>query len=244
MSKTTASTRFDVLHSAHRARMAQVIATSAADRLRSVAQVVGLAHDTSRRIRELPSQVVQAMSTADHSLTEQINELERFTDDAGSGPVNMSVVAENTVALMHGHWGPLPQFIIEHEPHLQPAKANATDIAEVLFALLMNASEAVAGRKAATVIVQIEGTAQSINVAVEDDGPGVAPRVKRHLFDAFATTRAASGHLGIGLTVARELVQRNGGDLLNESRTGRGARFTFSVPRWTSDRVRSGRSSG
>jgi C4-dicarboxylate-specific signal transduction histidine kinase len=224
--------------------MGQIVATSAADRLRSVAQVVGLAHDTSRRIREIPSQVVQAMSTADLSLTEQIDELERFADDTGSGPVNVSAVAEHAVALMRVHWGVMPRYIINSAQHLPPGKTNSSDLAEVLFALLMNASEAVAGRKSGTVVLTIEGADGSIDLSVEDDGPGIAPRVRRHIFEAFATTRAASAHLGIGLTVAKELVHRNGGELCNESRAGQGARFTFSVPRWTSDRVRAGRSSG
>ena len=72
-----------------------------------------------------------------------------------------------------------------------------------------------------------------VRVAVEDRGPGVPPSSVPHLFDPFyrvadGTPRPAG--LGLGLAVAKGLVEAHGGRIWVENRPGGGARFTFSLP--------------
>jgi two-component system sensor histidine kinase KdpD len=72
-----------------------------------------------------------------------------------------------------------------------------------------------------------------VRVAVEDRGPGVPASSVQHLFDPFyrvadGTPRPAG--LGLGLAVAKGLVEAHGGRIWVENRPGGGARFTFSLP--------------
>lgn len=66
-------------------------------------------------------------------------------------------------------------------------------------------------------------------VAVEDDGPGVAPEDRARIFQRFARGADASeGGFGLGLAIGRELARQMDGDLLLEA--GPGGRFTLRLP--------------
>jgi hypothetical protein len=72
-------------------------------------------------------------------------------------------------------------------------------------------------------------------LVVEDDGEGIEPAFVPHVFEAFrqqdSTTRRRYGGLGLGLSIARELVTLHGGTILAESAgQGRGSRFTVRLP--------------
>lgn len=66
-------------------------------------------------------------------------------------------------------------------------------------------------------------------IQVEDDGPGIPPRISERLFEAFVSGRA-SGGTGLGLTISRELAE-NGGGSLNLLETGpSGTLFELRIP--------------
>ncbi|MDQ2890077.1 MAG: HAMP domain-containing histidine kinase [Gemmatimonadota bacterium] len=71
-------------------------------------------------------------------------------------------------------------------------------------------------------------------VEVGDDGIGIAPEHQQLIFDEFAQVdSSASRHhhgTGLGLTIARRLVELHGGRIWVESAPGEGARFIFTIP--------------
>ncbi len=72
----------------------------------------------------------------------------------------------------------------------------------------------------------------AIECAVEDDGPGIAPEVLPSIFDPYVTGRGKPGaDTGLGLYIARGIVETHGGRLEVTSRLGQGSRFAFMVPR-------------
>lgn len=74
----------------------------------------------------------------------------------------------------------------------------------------------------------------AVSVAVQDRGPGIAAADLPHIFDRFYRvdpSRARStGGVGLGLTIARQLVQAHGGHIQAQSQPGCGAVFTFTLP--------------
>jgi len=94
--------------------------------------------------------------------------------------------------------------------------------------------------------VRLEETSEDQDVQlvfeVRDTGPGIAPERMPYLFEKFtqadgSTTRRHGGS-GLGLTIAKKLVERMGGEIGVDSAPGKGARFwfraTFDLP-WTPD---------
>jgi signal transduction histidine kinase len=102
-------------------------------------------------------------------------------------------------------------------------------ILQVLENLLGNAVKYTADRGAVQVIV--EGTDEGVCVRVRDDGPGIGPEAIGHVFDRFwqgpGRTRPGAG---LGLAIARGIVEAHGGRIGVDSELGRGSTFWFVLP--------------
>jgi signal transduction histidine kinase len=68
---------------------------------------------------------------------------------------------------------------------------------------------------------------------VEDDGPGIEPQHLGRIFDRFYRADAArtGGGAGLGLSIAKEIVEAHGGHISVSSEPGRGSVFTVVIPR-------------
>lgn len=230
------ATEFDLLHAAHRGRMGVAIAASAADQLRAVAQVMGLAGDTALRRANVPASVAKAMSAADAMLETEIGNLDQLAKEPPFGPVNVGEILRRTAALVRGERGGRVAVRIETSSRLAPMRGSALDLAEILFALLHNAREALR-KEGGEIVISTAQNGSSIEIVVADDGPGLPAVLRSHLFEPFVRPRAGAPHLGIGLSVARELARRNGGELVYDGRAPKGTRFVITMPRWISPRV-------
>ena len=80
------------------------------------------------------------------------------------------------------------------------------------------------------VTVRLALRERDAEVSVSDDGPGIPPEDLPHVFDRYWKSRSRAG-TGLGLTIARGIVDAHGGKLRVESRVGEGSTFTFTLPR-------------
>ena len=99
-------------------------------------------------------------------------------------------------------------------------------VLQVVANLLSNAFHATPdGGRISLELAQRNGTVQ---VAVEDNGPGIPPEMRERLFRPFVSQ--TGGGTGLGLAIAKELSAMLGGSLDLESEVGRGSRFELSLP--------------
>jgi signal transduction histidine kinase len=87
-------------------------------------------------------------------------------------------------------------------------------------------------------IVSVTGVAGEhfVSFAVTDSGPGIPIDHLPHLFDRFwQANRATRSGAGLGLSIAKGIVEAHRGTLIAESIAGQGARFTFTIPVWTAE---------
>lgn len=99
-------------------------------------------------------------------------------------------------------------------------------IEQVIVNLLRNAAEAAEGRGAARRIdVALRQFGEEIELAVADNGPGLAPEVAARLFTPFQTTKTKG--MGLGLTICRSIVEVHRGRLTGVNAPGGGAVFSF-----------------
>jgi signal transduction histidine kinase len=183
-----------------------------------------------------------------------VEDLDRLTEDLGEGArraaliigdlqsltaparreielVDVERAARRTVALL------LPR--VPHAVHVEvlaselpPFPARAGELEQVLLNLIDNALRAVGEH--GTVRVRgraIEGT---LEISVEDDGPGLTDAVKSRVFEPFFTTRSAGEGSGLGLAIVSSIVRAHGGTVAVESEPGTGARFVVRLP-WPAD---------
>jgi two-component system phosphate regulon sensor histidine kinase PhoR len=80
-----------------------------------------------------------------------------------------------------------------------------------------------------------DGDAVSVRVWVRDNGPGIAPADQAHIFERFYVARPDGGErgdaTGLGLAIARSLIDLHGGSIGVTSQLGAGSTFYFNLPR-------------
>ena len=106
-------------------------------------------------------------------------------------------------------------------------------IQQVLLNLLANAIRHTPPGGEILVTAQVERSSR-IRVSVCDSGSGLSPEDETHLFDRFyrgANARAAGPGAGLGLSVAKAIVEAHGGTIGAENRPGGGASVHFTLPR-------------
>jgi signal transduction histidine kinase/ActR/RegA family two-component response regulator len=120
------------------------------------------------------------------------------------------------------------------DPSAGPVLGDPARLQQVVWNLLSNAVKftPVGGR----VEVTLDRTGDEVRVSVRDEGCGISPEFLPYIFDRFrqAETGPARRHggLGLGLAIARELVQMHGGTIRAASGgEGRGSVFTVALPR-------------
>ncbi len=125
------------------------------------------------------------------------------------------------------------RITVELGPDL-PAAAIAGDaLRQVLLNLALNAlaANATGGdvRLAARRVDPAGGNGAAIELSVEDRGPGVPPALRSRVFEPWFSTDAARPS-GLGLAIARDLVEAAQGSIAIEDRPGGGARICVRIP--------------
>jgi two-component system, NtrC family, sensor kinase len=112
------------------------------------------------------------------------------------------------------------------DPALSPVEHDPAQIHQVLLNLALNAIQAINASGAVTVTVEQRGHLAS--VTVEDTGPGIPPETLNNIFRPFFTTK---GHgTGLGLSLAKRIVEDHGGTIEVASMPGHGCSFTVVLP--------------
>jgi two-component system, NtrC family, sensor histidine kinase KinB len=83
------------------------------------------------------------------------------------------------------------------------------------------------------IALRAEHTVGAVQLTVSDNGPGIPPEIRDHLFERFAqwnVNGGKSGSAGLGLAIAREIVEAHGGRIFVHSELGHGTAFVVSLP--------------
>ena len=131
------------------------------------------------------------------------------------------------------------------ELHVDPAigrvRGDRTQIGQVLINLVLNAMDALSGAAPERRVVRVDAQAAGgrVRVAVHDHGRGIAPEDLAKVFDSFYSTKPHG--MGLGLAIARTIVEAHGGRIDATSSAEAGTTFRFELPQMADEGPTAGR---
>jgi len=156
-------------------------------------------------------------------------------EQMGRQRINLNDIVTNVVHILSSdallHWCELKTSL---DTNLPMVEADPIQIQQVLINLVVNAFEAMPETPVSTREVEIntqQNADGAVRVSVRDYGVGISPETRSRLFEQFFTTKAEG--LGMGLAIARSIVEAHAGTIDAESAEDGGARFHFTLPRST-----------
>ncbi len=172
------------------------------------------------------------------SLVEDLFELARI--DAGAlahelQEVKLAPLVESCVRGLAAEAQAQGVHLEQRIESVAPARCAPEQVERVLLNLLTNALRHTPSD--GTVAVVVTDAEDAVRVSVEDTGEGLGADAAERMFDRFwrsdSSRTGASGGAGLGLAIARGLVEAQGGRIWAEARQPRGARVSFTLPRAT-----------
>lgn len=148
-------------------------------------------------------------------------------DQAEETTADVNRLLQNACEVAGSEFGSRVQLITEYRP-LPALRCHAGRLSQVFMNLLLNAVQAIPESGEVRVATASDGRA--VTVRITDTGKGIPEAQLARIFDPFFTTRAVGQGTGLGLTVARDVVQAHGGHIGVESRAGAGTTFTIVLP--------------
>lgn len=211
------------------------------EKLASLGQLAGsIAHEVRnplaivrtmvQNLAETPEPPAADRDKACAAMIEEIDRLARVTDSLVglARPVRPqfdAVPVREVMARVEWLAQRLTGQALALQTHVPPAdtlvRADSDLLCQLLLGLVANAAQA--SRPGAAIDLACRAGDRDVEFTVTDAGPGVPPDLRDRIFEPFFTTRP--GGSGLGLAVARQIVDAHGGRIAVEDTPGGGARF-------------------
>jgi nitrogen fixation/metabolism regulation signal transduction histidine kinase len=139
---------------------------------------------------------------------------------------NLNEVVQTTARLYEAGGPERLRLHLDLDPELPQRPIDREQIKRVLNNLLKNAMEAVANRRC-EIHLKTRRQDERALLEIADNGPGLSPEARAHLFEPdFTTKREGSG---LGLVMTKRIVEEHGGSIEVESEVGKGTRFRLVI---------------
>jgi signal transduction histidine kinase len=119
------------------------------------------------------------------------------------------------------------------DPAVPPMAIDRTLLRQAILNLVKNGLEAL--HRGGKLTVSTRRVGDQVEIAIRDTGPGIAPDLGKRLFEQFFTTKPQG--TGLGLYIARQVIEEHGGTLRWASAPEAGTTFTASLPIKRSERA-------
>jgi signal transduction histidine kinase len=199
-----------------------------------------LSDDRYFQITPPQMELLKICQTSVDRLIVQINDILDFSKIESSKltlkfePVDVLSLVEGVLSNLEGlAAGKSIDLVLDAAADLPEISADGMRVSQVLTNLVGNAVKFSAADT--KVVVTVTAGEDDVTFCVADQGPGIAPEDLGKLFQKFQQVDSSAtrrqGGTGLGLFISRGIIEGHGGRIHVESEVGRGARFSFTLPR-------------
>ena len=187
-------------------------------------------------IKVIRDAVARGASLVQQLLTSARQTEARFT------PLDLNALVQELERMLGATFPKTINFILQLHPGLPLAKADRSQIHQVLLNLCVNARDAMPNDGTITLATGVASgdelrvsfggvnAERYVFVRVTDTGTGISKRVKPHIFEPFYTTKERGKGTGLGLSVVYGVVNNHRGFVQVDSEPGRGTTFSIYLP--------------
>jgi len=231
-------------HVARVTTMGEIAAQMAHELNQPLAAIVSYAGGCIRRMRggtERPGEILEALDQISEQAVRASEILKRLRAFVRKGEPRRERIRINEVVQNAIHFAEVEAkdygVAVRFEPASVPeVRADPIQLEQVVLNLVRNGFEAIreANGPNKELVIRTALDNGNVQVAVRDNGTGIAAEIAETLFEPFATTKANG--LGMGLSISRSIVESHGGRLWATANPGSGTTFHFTLPIATGER--------
>lgn len=120
------------------------------------------------------------------------------------------------------------QLVVRHEPTVEGYQA---EYIQVLLNIINNAADALItnNRPDRQIIITLDRQEEQSSLSIRDNGGGIPQEALPHIFEPYFTTKGPTGGTGIGLYMAKEIIEKHMAGRLTASNVADGAEFIITV---------------
>jgi signal transduction histidine kinase len=181
-----------------------------------------------RRLRELAEAIAETVgrcSAVTHRILNYAGTVAVSSEDIDVNGLVAEVVKSLEAQLHVKH----VLLAFELHPGLPRVVSGRVQVRQVLADIVRNAVDSVARGGQIRVSTALLD-ADTLQVTVRDNGPGIPRERLEHIFEPFSTTRETGMDPGLGLWISHGIMKKLGGDLLVASAPGEGTAYTVRIP--------------
>lgn len=170
-------------------------------------EVLGFISSETERLNKLVSTLIDAARPRQPNFTE----------------INLTALVSNVIKLLQSQILAKKIALVFDASQTVEMRADADQMTQVMMNLIMNAIQLLPEQ--GKIEVTLQATERALQIAVADNGGGIAAEHQSQIFEPFFTQRA--GGVGLGLAIVRQIVQAHGGEIYYETSHMGGAQFTM-----------------
>ena len=155
-----------------------------------------------------------------------------FRNEKQKHPFSVSEAAGKAISFVSAqmeHYGITCQLIVHDERTVNGYQAEYT---QVVLNILNNAIDALnhSGSRDKRILVSISAEQNNTVLSIQDNGGGIAPEALPHIFEPYYTTKGPGEGTGIGLYMAKTIIEKHMAGSLSARNRSEGAEFIISLP--------------
>lgn len=188
-------------------------------------EIIGRDLPSTSPARAVVKDVRQEITQINNILTDLLQTARPHPPEIRLSDLNVTVEHAVMLARQQALSKPI-EIVLKKNPDLPEVEHDSSQIHQVLLNLLLNSLQAIDGPGRITIAIEARNFQAAIHV--RDSGRGIAPEHLPNIFRPFYTTKGNG--TGLGLSLARRIVEEHQGAVEVTSTVGKGTQFTVLLP--------------